>query len=296
MRRWFDNKIILFLIIATVVAAVIIGVFSSKGRDTSAIESGGGSVLSPAQGAVSGIGSWFGGIGEYFGNIKALREENRDLRDANTSLQKQLSDMQGLTDENDELRKMLDLRERNTTIDMIAASITAKDPSNWYSTLTINKGEGDGLKPGQPVVNSNRELVGQILRVGNNWAEVITILDTRSSVGAMVRRSKEIGIIEGNSELRLDGNCRLGYIERSADISAGDFVETSGLGGVFPKGLVIGLVTEVYDENSTMSKAATVEPLCDIGKLNDVFVITDYEDADLTERETEDDEEEEDEE
>ncbi len=105
MRRWFDNKIILFLIIATVVAAVIIGVFSSKGRDTSAIESGG--CLSPAQGAVSGIGSWFGGIGEYFGNIKALREENRDLRDANTSLQKQLSDMQGLTDENDELRKML---------------------------------------------------------------------------------------------------------------------------------------------------------------------------------------------
>ncbi len=66
---------------------------------------------------------------------------------------------------------------------MIAASITAKDPSNWYSTLTINKGEGDGLKPGQPVGKIDRELVGgEDLRVGNNWAEVITILDTRSSV------------------------------------------------------------------------------------------------------------------
>ncbi len=292
----FENKIILFLLIATVVAAVIIGIFGVKGRNTSVLENAGGAVVSPVQGAVSGVGGWFGSIGEYFGSVKALRDENEALKSVNTSLQKQLSDMQGLSDENEELRKMLDLRERQTSIDMVAASVTAKDPSNWYSTVTINRGSNDGIKENQPVVNSNRELVGQVVRVGNGWAEVVTILDTRSSIGAMVRRSKEIGIIEGNSELRVDGRCRLGYIERGADIVNGDFVETSGLGGVFPKGLVIGTVVEIYDENSTMSKAATIEPLADIGKLNEVFVITDYEDADLTESDEEESEDESDDE
>lgn len=296
LRRLFENKIILFLIIATIVAAVIIGVFGAKDRGTSSLESAGGAAVAPAQGAVSGIGGWFSGIGEYFGSVKALRDENEALKSVNTSLQKQLSDMQGLSDENEELRKMLDLREKQTSIDMVAASVSAKDPSNWYSTLTINRGKDSGIKENQPVVNSNRELVGQIVRVGNSWAEVVTILDTRSSIGAIVRRSKEIGILEGNSELRVDGKCRLGYIERSADIVGGDFVETSGLGGVFPRGLVIGKVVEVHDENATMSKAATIEPLADIGKLNEVFVITGYEDADLTEYDDEESEDESDEE
>lgn len=291
MRRWFENKIIVFLIAVTILALILVGVFSAKDRRTSAIESAGGSAAASAQGAVSGVGKGIGGIGEYFGSIKALRAENEALKNVNTALQKQISDMQGLSDENDELRKMLDLREKQTSIDMVAASVSAKDPSNWYSSLTINRGSDHGIKINQPVVNSNRELVGRIVRVGGDWAEVVTILDTRSSVGATVKRSKEIGIAEGNSELRVDGKCRLGYVERTADIAVGDFVETSGLGGIFPKGLVIGKIVEVHDENATMSKAATIEPLADIVKLNEVFVITSYDSADLTEDDTDDKEE-----
>ena len=200
--------------------------------------------------------------------------------------------MKGLDDENKELRKMLKLYESQTKIDMLAASVSAKDPSNWYSTFIINRGSDDGVKLNQPVVDSNRMLVGQISRVGSDWAEVITILDPQSSVGALIKRSKEIGIIDGNSELRYEGKCRLGYIARDTDIKQGDFVETSGLGGVFPKGLIIGMVTEVYDENATMSKAATIEPLADIKKINEVFVVTAYTEEDLSEEyyDTDDDE------
>lgn len=289
MRRLFRNRLIAFLIIATIIAAVIIGVFGSRDRGTSVVESVGGSVVSPAQEAVSGIGGWFSNIAEYFGSIKSLKVENERLKNENTNLQKQILDMKGLDDENKELRKMLELFETETRIDMVAASIVAKDPTNWYASFTINRGSDDGVEVNQPVVNSNRELVGQISRVGSNWAEVVTILDPQSSVGALIKRSKEIGIIEGNSELRYEGKCRLGYIARDTDIKQGDFVETSGLGGIFPKGLIIGVVTEVYDENATMSKAATIEPLTDIQKLNEVFVVIDYTETDLTEADYETD-------
>lgn len=296
MRRLFEHKSILFLIIATVLVAVIIGVFGKINREVSFIESLGGNVVSPVQSAVSETGGFFADIGTYFGSVKALYAENERLKNENTNLQKQLLDTKGLADENEKLRRMLELSEKETRIDMVAASVVAKDPTNWFSTFTINKGADDGIEVNQPIVNSNRELVGQVSRVGGNWAEVITILDPQSSVGAMIKRSKEIGIIEGNSALRYEGKCCLGYIARDTDVKQGDFVETSGLGGIFPKGLVIGAITEVYDENATMSKAAIVEPVTDIAKLNEVFVITDYTETDLseTEQESEDSDEDED--
>ncbi len=283
MRRLFQNRFVIFLIVATIIAAVVIGVFSNRDRGTSAIEGVGVGVVVPTQGAVSGIGGWFSGIFEYFGNVKNLKTENERLKNENTNLQKQIFDMKGLDAENKELRKMLKLFETETRIDMVAAAIVAKDPTNWYASFTINRGSDDGIEINQPVVNSNRELVGQVSRVGGDWAEVITILDPQSSAGAIIKRSKEIGIVEGNSELRYEGKCRLGYIARDTDIKQGDFVETSGLGGIFPKGLIIGTVTEVYDENATMSKVATIEPLTDISKLNEVFVITNYTETDLSE-------------
>jgi len=295
VRRLFKHKIIVFLIIATIVALVIIGLFSKSDRGTSFVERGGGDVLTPVQSAATSTGGFFANIGNYFGSVKTLREENERLKNENVDLQKQILDMRGLESENTELRKMLDLLKKETRIDMIAASVSAKDPSNWVSSFKINRGENHGIEKNQPVVNSNRELVGQVSRVGDNWAEVITILDPQSSVGVMVERSKEIGILEGSSDLLWEGKCRLGYISRDTDIKHGDFIETSGLGGIFPKGLVIGMVTEVYDENATMSKAATIAPISNIGKLNEVFVITDYTETDLSESQLLQDEDEEDE-
>ncbi len=283
MRKLFDHKLTIFLIAATIILAVVIGVFSAKNRGSSAVENIGGGTAATMQEAVSDTGSWFGNIFNYFGNIKKLKAENEQLKNENTNLQKQIRDMDGLDSENSELRKMLDLKKTQTKVDMVAASIVAKDPSNWYSVFTINKGTKDGIEKNQAVVNSNRQLVGQISGVGDSWAEVITILDSQSSIGAEISRSAEIGIIEGDASLRYSGQCRLGYIARDTDIQIGDFIQTSGLGGIFPKGLIIGTVEDIYEENSTMSKAATIKPLADIARINEVFVITDYKEMDLSE-------------
>lgn len=280
MRRFFGNKLVV-LIAATVLVFVIIGVLSAKDRNVTVAENVGGTVTSPVHGAISGIGNWFGGITDYFGNVKSLKEENEKLKSENTSLQKQISDMQGFGNENDKLKKMLELKEKSHELTMTAASVTAKNPSDWYSSFIINKGSDDGIEKQQPVVDENRYVVGQISEVGENWARVITILDPLSSVGGYIRRSKEIGIVEGDSELSLEGKCNLSYIARDTDIRTGDFVETSGLGGVFPKGLMIGKITEIYDRNATMSKVATIEPLANVSKVSEVFVVTSYKDVDL---------------
>lgn len=286
MRFIKEHKLAVFIIAATLAAAITIGALGAKSGSASTAERVGGDIVSGPQGVISSIGRFFGGLTTYFGNVKALTSENEKLKNENSNLQKQINDMQGLEDENSELRQMLKLQKGQPDINMQAASVSAKDPSDWYATLTIDKGSRDGIKENQPVVNSNRELVGQISRVGDNWADVITITDPQSSVGAVIKRSKAIGIIEGNSELRYEGKCRLGYISRDTNIQEGDYIETSGLGGIYPKGLIIGTVESIYDENSTMSKAATIKPCANIAKLNEVFVIISYKQADLSATET----------
>ncbi len=278
MRNFLEHKTAVFLIAATLVIAVLIGIFGAiaAGDNAGTAENLLGVAAEPGQMAATGAGGWFSGIFQYFGSVKALRAENEELKYANIELDKKVRDAQGLEQENSRLRAMLDLTKTESKLDLIAVQITAKDPSNWYSSFTINKGSDDGICKNQPVFTANRELVGQVYKVGSTWAEVITILDPESGVGSMIERSKDIGVLEGDSALRYQGKCRLGYLSRDTDIAVGDYVETSGMGGIYPKGLLIGKVTEIKEDNATMSKYATVEPMADISKLTEVFVLKSY--------------------
>ncbi len=278
MRNFKKHKTAIFLISATLVLAIIIGVFGAIASKevASLTENAVGITMGPGQEATTGIGGWFRNIFVYFGSIKALREENETLKKENIKLDKQVRDMMGLEAENDRLRIMLDLAKTENNLDLVASRVIAKDPSNWYSSFTINKGTEHGIEKNQAVFTANRELIGQIYKVGTNWAEVITILDPDSGVGSMVERTQDIGVLEGDSSLRMKGLCRLGYLSRDAEIAVGDYVETSGLGGIYPKGLLIGKVTEVKEDNATMSKSATVEPIADIDRVNEVFVLRSY--------------------
>ncbi len=278
MRNFWEHKTTVFLIAATLVAALLIGIFSAlaSGEKAGAAENVIGAVAEPGQAAVSGTGNWFTNLFSGFGSVKALRAENAALKQENMELDKKLRDMQGMEEENDRLRAMLDLTKTENKLDLAAAQVIAKDPSNWYSSFTINKGTNDGIEKNQPVFTADLELVGRVYKVGSSWAEIITILDPESGVGSMVQRTKDVGVVEGDSALRNQGYCRLGYLSRDAEVAVGDYVETSGMGGVFPKGLLIGKVMEITEDNATMSKYATVEPLVDMSKLTEVFVLQSY--------------------
>lgn len=278
MRNFFEHKTAVFLIAATLVIAVVIGIFSATAaRDKAgAAENLLGAATEPGQAAATGIGGWFHGIFQYFGSVKALRAENEELKRANVELDKQVRDAQGMEQENQELRAMLNLMKTENKLDLVAAQVIAKDPSNWYSSFTINKGTDDGIQKNQPVLTANKELVGQVYKVGSSWAEIITILDPDSGVGSLIERSKDIGIIEGDASLRHQGLCRLGYLSRETDIEVGDYVETSGMGGIYPKGLLIGTVLDIREDNTNMSKYATIKPIVELGKLTQVCVLKNF--------------------
>lgn len=278
MRNIWEHKTAIFLTVATLVIAILIGIFAAvaSGEKASVAEDAVGIVAEPGQVATGGVGGWIGNMLNYFGSVKSLKAENEALKHSNVELDRKVRELQGMEEENNELRAMLNLTETEPKLDLMAVQVIAKDPSNWYSSFTINKGSKDGIQKKQPVFTANQELVGQVYRVGSTWAEVITILDPESGVGAMLSRSGDIGVIEGNSSLRYLGQCQLGYLSRDVDISVGDYVETSGMGGIYPKGLVIGKVAEVKEDNATMSKYATVEPLADFSKLSHVFVLKSY--------------------
>lgn len=278
MRNFREHKTAVFLIAATLAVAVLIGVFAAfSGRDRAgAAENLVGAAAEPGQTAASGAGGWLQGIFSYFGSVKALRAENEALKQENVALDKQVRDTEGLTQENQELRAMLNLMKTESKLDLVAAQVIAKDPSNWYSSFTINKGTNDGILKNQPVLTANKELIGQVYKVGSNWAEIITILDPDSGVGSMIERSKDLGVVEGDTALLKQGLCRLGYLARDTDIRNGDYVETSGMGGVYPKGLLIGTVLEIGEDHTNMSKYATIQPAVSIGKLSQVCVLTGF--------------------
>ena len=278
MRNFFERKTGLFLIIATVIIAIIIGIFAatSAGRKASVAENVAGTITEPGQNAATETGGLFQRLASYFGNVKALRQENEELKLANIELDKKIRDFQSTEKENYELRTMLDLVETESKLDLEAVKVIAKDPSNWYSSFTINKGTSDGIEKNQPVITANRELIGRVYKVGNNWAEVITVLDPESGVGSMIERTKDIGVTEGDFSLLMKGLCRLGYLGKDAEVSVGDYVETSGMGGIYPKGLLIGKVAEVYEDTATMSQYANVEPIVNFGRLNEIFVLKNF--------------------
>lgn len=278
MRNFREHKTAVFLIAATLAVAILIGVFAAfSARDRAGVaENLVGAAAEPGQTVASGVGGWLQGLFSYFGSVKALRAENEALKQENVALDKQVRDTEGLTQENQELRAMLNLMKTESKLDLVAAQVIAKEPSNWYSSFTINKGSNDGILKNQPVLTANKELIGQVYKVGSNWAEIITILDPDSGVGSMIERSKDLGVVEGDTALLQQGLCRLGYLARDTDIKIGDYIETSGMGGVYPKGLLIGTVLEIGEDHTNMSKYATVQPSVSIGKLSQVCVLTGF--------------------
>lgn len=275
MKRILKNKLVMLLIFLTLAAAVLIGIFAAlSGREkASTAENIVLATEAPGQSAVHGIGGWISNIFSYFGSVKALKEENEALKLENIELDKQLRDARGLEVENDSLREMLDLVKTENKMELKAAKVVSKEPSDWYGGFTINKGSKDGIKKDMPVITANYALVGKITRVGTDWAEVMTVLDPECGVGGIIERSKVFGIVEGDFSLRYSGMCRFGYLERDADTEKGDYIETSGMGGIYPKGLLIGRITDIKEDNTNMSKYAVIEPLADISGIMQVLVV-----------------------
>jgi len=149
----------------------------------------------------------------------------------------------------------------------VAAEVIGKDPSAWFKTVIIDKGRADGLTKSLPVVMP-QGIAGQVIEVSNHYSKVMLVIDRNSAVDALVQRTRARGVIKGDSTDR----CRLEFVLRKNDVRVGDTVVSSGLDGVYPKGLRIGFVSEVIEHDADIFHEVIVTPFVDFEKLEEVLV------------------------
>lgn len=226
----------------------------------------------------------FSGIGRQTGNVVASLRELRTLRSTNRQLQTIVDTLtidnlrlKEVEAENQRLRELLRFAQLNPIYDVrggqVVARVISKGPSNYLNSITIDLGTEHGIEPGMPVV-TERGLVGRILKVGPRTATVLLITDPSSGVQAIIQResSREVGVVNGHAgELPV-----MDYIPQDGDVTAGDLVITSGLGGNFPKNLVIGQVVDVRQKDYEMFQRATLRPTVNFDRLEFVLVITNF--------------------
>ena len=271
MKDLFKNRLFVVLLCVSLIIVTCAAVFNMKGVRVPFVENAVSVIIKPFQSAitysVNGVSGFFG----RFSDVGKLQKENAKLKDDINVLNEKLRKVQSYKDENDRLKELLELKQQSTDFEYTAASVIARDYGGWYESFTVNKGEADGVKMYNAVVTTEG-LVGCVTEVGKNYARVLSIIDSTSSVGAEVSRTKEITMIDGDIELKPKGLCKLSNSTKKASVIPGDLLETSGLGDVYPKGILIGKVTEV---DSDGHKGYTIiKPAVNFEKINEVLIIT----------------------
>jgi rod shape-determining protein MreC len=226
-------------------------------------------ITSPIQKSISwSLDQLVSGVHNYL-YLWHTRQDNLALLDENRKLLNSIASLRETQHENQRLRKLLDFQE-TFHFKSTVARVIAKDVSTEFRAIRINRGENSGIRKNMAVV-TNEGVIGRILRTTANTSDVVTILDLLSAVDAIVERSRARGIIEGLT----DEVCQLRFALRTDDIEPGDILITSGLGGIFPKGIPVGTVSKVKRKPFGITQEVEVRPSADFTKLEEVMVVTD---------------------
>ena len=276
LRDFLHSKFFIVLVVACLVSAVMLGVSLFSPRGNSPASDVISTILSPIQGLMTAAANHLDSFIGYFTEVDALRAENAKLKEQIFAMEQSVRDAQIEHSENVRLREMLDLKQRNRSFTFEMAEVVGAGAGDWETILTIDKGSLSGIEKNNCVITS-AGMVGFVSSVGPNSAEITTVTDVSMQAGALLTRSREAAVAEGDFELMKDGVLKLSYLKKDCDIVVGDTVETSGLGGIYPKGILIGTVIEIKPETNGISNYAVIEPAAELGDLTTVFIVKDFE-------------------
>jgi len=198
---------------------------------------------------------------------RGLAAENEMLREKVAEMSRDMIALRVLKDENSRLRALLDFKESASQA-LLPAQVIGRDTQQWNSSVIIDKGGRDGVRNNMAVI-SDRGLVGKIIECAPSTSRVLLILSAQSRLGGIVERTREMGVVEGTSYTA----CRLIYLPRQTSTARGDRVLTSGMGGVYPKGLMIGVCAGIYEDGNGLYSCADLAPATDFARLEEVFVL-----------------------
>jgi rod shape-determining protein MreC len=230
------------------------------------------SFLSPFQDALRSVAKPIADTITNFNDIRELTRQNEALRGENERLNAEIARLREESTRREQLERLLDVRQSLSDHHFVAANVVARDPSNLRHLVAIDRGRDDGVRVGMPVVTEGRTLVGTITRVESNHAWVKLVTDVDSAVSAVVAESRAQGVVAGGYSRRLS----MEFVGQDAPVKEGDTVVTSGVGGTYPAGLVIGRVTGVSGSRQDVFRRVTVEPLASLARLETLLVMTSF--------------------
>ncbi|WP_369283361.1 rod shape-determining protein MreC [Oscillibacter sp. GMB15532] len=267
----------LWVLFATAVIAVVLAVLSVFSTTSSPLVNLAQTITSPFRAAYTAAAGWLMDKQSYYEDTSALKAENQELKKRIAEMEAEVRQAQNDSEENERLRSLMNLREQRRDLsDLEAATITEHSTSNWTSYLTLNRGTDHGVEKNDCVITEAGYLVGVVSEVGSNWCTVLNIVDTDTSMGAQVFRTDDIGVAEGDFALMSRSRLRLDFLPAGAQLLNGDLVVTSGLGGYYPSGLVIGMVEEVQTDDSGATSYAILRPSAEFDDLTQVFIIKSF--------------------
>ena len=264
-----------FLFGLSLLCVCMIGITTIKGSILNPLRTAVGYVLVPIQSGVNRVGGGLYNELSSVGKLKTALAENETLKTRVDELTEENTRLRSEQFELERLRSLYELDQEYMQYHKIGARIIAKDSGSWFSVFRIDKGSDDGIKEDMNVI-AGGGLVGIVTDVGANYATVRSIIDDSSRVSAMAQQSGDSCIVAGDLQLFKEGRLKLSYMEKDDDIKDGDMIVTSGLGGYYPSGLVIGSVEEIKTDDNGLTRYATIIPKTDITQLVEVFVITDF--------------------
>lgn len=270
---FFDrNRGKVILGIVTVLLIIVITLSTIPSLKPNFVSNAVNLVVSPVQ---KGISSVINSVQNFFDvlfNMDEFEGEKEELRARVVFLENEIRETEELKKENTRLRTMLEMRERLVQYETETAEVIAKDPGNWFVVFTVDKGSAQGVELYDPVI-TDKGLVGYVSEVDINSSKVTSIIDSTTSVAATVKRTGDSAVVEGDLKLQEQGRCRMVYVDKGSIITEGDELETSGMGGIYPRGIYIGKVMEITGDGTGLSQQAMVEPAVDFDSVSEVFII-----------------------
>lgn len=267
----------IFVLISIILTFVLISYTSGATRKVTLFEN----IISrltilPQDGFVY-LKKWISNDSSFFNQIDDLEELNEELRKENEELKALLADYEVVKASNEILKEETKLANSYPDYDVVIANIIADSSSNWEEVYVINKGERDGVLPNMAVICTNG-LVGYVESTTTSTAKVVSILDAGNAVSARSTRTRDAVVCKGNISLKDNEQLKISSIPFGVELLEGDKIETSGMGGRYPKGIAIGEVVSFVTKKNPTENEAIVQTYVDFNKLETVAVIVERSD------------------
>ena len=273
MKHFFSTRVRVVLVIAVLLTVVlaVVGNLTKMSLPDMVVKG----ILAPIRTGASQLVGKSERLYNYMFDYESLSAENEAMKEQLSQMEDEARRADSVSRENGYLRAALGLKESNPSWELVDSYIISRSSQDWSSSFTVDKGSAAGIQPGMCAITANGEVVGLVSEVGANYAQIKSVLDSSLEISSTISSSGYNGMVQGGYASGLAGLLRMNYLPSSAVIRNNDQVVTSG-STIYPRNLIVGYVVDAGFDDTGVAKYALLKPAVDVGSLELVFIVTQY--------------------